>query len=140
MAIDNIYMDSRLSVYYMGTAFAYLVIGSVLFLVSLSNLLHLDFSYIFILWFFGFVMMMIFGLSYMFAPGLSHAKYADYRVVRAELAILNVGILLFLASEIAGLKAAALAGAVIIFAGILVHVYNMSYMFSKKGKVQRQQP
>jgi hypothetical protein len=122
----------------MGTAFAYLVIGSVLFLVSLSNLLHLDFSYIFILWFFGFVMMMIFGLSYMFAPGLSHAKYADYRVVRAELAILNVGILLFLASEIAGLKAAALAGAVIIFAGMLVHVYNMSCMFSKKGKVQHQ--
>ena len=78
--------------------------------------------------------------SYMFAPGLSHAKYADYRVVRAELAILNVGILLFLASEIAGLKVAALAGAVIIFAGMLVHVYNMSYMFSKKGKVQRQQP
>ena len=58
----------------MGTAFAYLVIGSVLFLVSLSNLLHLDFSYIFILWFFGFVMMMIFGLSYMSPVYVSGGK------------------------------------------------------------------
>ncbi|MGC8537542.1 MAG: hypothetical protein ACP5MZ_00975 [Candidatus Micrarchaeia archaeon] len=138
MNADNIHMDSKLSVYYMSAAFAYLVVGSVLFLISLSGFLPIRFDYIFIMWFFGFVMMMIFGLSYMFAPGLSHSGYANYKTVEAELIVLNFGILLFLGSELAGLKEVALFGAIAIFAGILIHVYNMSYMFSKKGRRIRQ--
>ncbi|MEM0149660.1 MAG: hypothetical protein QXW10_02070 [Candidatus Micrarchaeaceae archaeon] len=135
MTIDNIHMDSVLSVYFMGAAFLYLVVGTLLFVGSVSGLLKVGLGSVFMIWFFGFVMMMIFGLSYMFVPGLSHAKYADYRIIESEFVVLNVGMVSFFAGELARLNAVVIIGAVLILIGILIHTYDMAQMFSKRGKV-----
>ncbi|MEM3781650.1 MAG: hypothetical protein QXT43_01655 [Candidatus Micrarchaeaceae archaeon] len=139
MIPDNVHMDSRLVIYYMGAAFVYLAIGTLLFAVIVSGAVKSDVDSVFVLWFFGFVVMMVFGLSYMFAPGFSHARYADYRIVASEFAVLNAGIIVFFSGGALGINSIETAGATLMLFGVLVHAYNMLYMLSGKGAIGKLQ-
>ena len=130
--MDNIHADSRLALYYMASAFAYLLIGSIAFMLAYSAMAMISLDTVFMAWFFGFVMMMVFGLSYMFVPGFAHSQYANYKVVAIEYALLNIGIVAFMAFGFAGMQKEALYGAAIIFIGIAMHVYNMFVMFARR--------
>ncbi len=91
---------------------------------------------VFIGWFFGFVMMRVFGLSYMFVPGFAHARYASYKRVAIEYAFLNIGIVAFMAFGFASMHKEALYGAAIVFVGIAMHIYNMAAMLIRRRKQQ----
>ena len=130
--MDNIHADSRLALYYMASAFAYLLIGSIAFMLAYSAMAMISLDTVFMAWFFGFVMMMVFGLSYMFVPGFAHARYASYKMVAIEYAFLNIGIVSFMAFGFANMHKAALYGAAIVFVGILMHVYNMAAMLIRR--------
>ena len=126
--MDNIHANSILMPYFVASAFIYLLAGSIAFLLAYSGLASIELGTVFIGWFFGFVMMMVFGLSYMFVPGFTHARYASYKLVAIEYVFLNIGILAFMAFGFANMHMDALYGAVIVFVGIAIHIYNMAAM------------
>jgi hypothetical protein len=130
--MDNIHANSILVLCFIAAAFIYLLAGSIAFLLAYSGLASIELGTVFIGWFFGFVMMMVFGLSYMFVPGFAHARYASYKMVAIEYAFLNIGIVAFMAFGFANMHRGALYGAAIVFAGIAMHIYNMAAMLIRR--------
>ncbi|MCL5679915.1 MAG: cbb3-type cytochrome c oxidase subunit I [Candidatus Marsarchaeota archaeon] len=136
--MDNVSASSKLARLYMAVAFAYLLIGTVILALDLTGLISIQHDSVFILELYGFVTMMIFGLSYIFAPGLSHATFANYKSVAVEFAALNIGIILLFIS-MAGVvgafgKVFLPIGIILLIIGIMIHVANIWHiMVSGKG-------
>jgi len=144
--MDNVSASSKLARSYMAIAFAYLLIGTILLALDIIGLIPIKHDPIFILELYGFVTMMIFGLSYIFAPGLSHATFANYKSVAVELAAMNIGIILLFLSMVGLFGSTAtilmpLALALLVLA-ILIHVANIWHIMASgkniKPVVQKQ--
>ncbi len=80
---------------FIATSFAYLLAGLVIFLFNLLLNMNLQRDAIFVLWLFGFVAMIIFGLSYMFSAGLSRSTVLISSTVKKEYVLLNFGVITF---------------------------------------------
>ncbi|MCL5785923.1 MAG: hypothetical protein M1151_04540 [Candidatus Thermoplasmatota archaeon] len=115
---------------FIATGFLYLLVGLVLFLVSITGLVFIGRDAIFVLWLFGFVAMMIFGLSYMFASGLAKDSAIMKLTISKEYFMLNLGIVLFF-SGFSGLitkqygEPMALIGVVSIMVSVVLHLLNL---------------
>ena len=139
LLMDNVRGNSKMALIFMATSFAYLLFGTIALSLSLAGMLPLEHDPIFILILYGFVVMIIFGLSYMFAPGFSHAKFADYRLSAAEYLMLNAGVILMFYSFVAAHSAAgpnkisALASLLLIVAAVLLHATSIWRMLLPKG-------
>ncbi|MCL5434726.1 MAG: hypothetical protein M1559_03400 [Candidatus Marsarchaeota archaeon] len=137
--MDNIRGNSKMALVFMATSFAYLLFGTIVLSLSLAGVLPISHDSVFILILYGFVVMIIFGLSYMFAPGFSHTKFADYRVSAAEYLMLNAGVILLFYSFIAAStipgpqKITALAALVLIAASVLLHAASIWRILLPKG-------
>ena len=137
--MDNIRGNSKMALVFMATSFAYLLFGTIVLSLSLAGVLPISHDSVFILILYGFVVMIIFGLSYMFAPGFSHTKFVDYRVSAAEYLMLNAGVILLFYSFIAASiisepqKVAALAALVLIAASVLLHAASIWRILLPKG-------
>ena len=146
--MDNVSASSKLARSYMAIAFAYLLFGTIILALDLTGIISIKHDPIFILELYGFVTMMIFGLSYIFAPGLSHATFANYKSVAVELAAMNIGIILLFLSMIGLFGNAANIllpfGLALLFLAILIHVANiwriMTSGKSIKPVVQKKEP
>jgi hypothetical protein len=129
---DNISIGARMARIYIGLGFVYFLIGTVMLALSLANYVNINRDMIFILDLYGFVAMLIFGLSYIFAPGLSHSTYANYRVVEAEIVAMNIAIILIFLSgsnflgNISGVVLP--AGLVLLIIAVAVHAINIFRM------------
>ena len=139
-SLDNVAMNSKLALLFVKTAMAYLVAGSVLLFMSLTSIVPLGHDPIFIMELYGFVTMMIFGLSYIFIPGLSHSGFANYKLVEAEFALMNISVIALVVAMLQLIPAslskmvAPVAFAALLL-GILIHVVNIMRMVSKKNVV-----
>jgi len=126
---DNISMVARMARVYIGLGFIYFLIGTVLLALSLANYVNINRDMIFILDLYGFVTMLIFGLSYVFAPGLSHSTYANYRVVEVEIVAMNIAIILIFLSGsglLGNISVVALPiGLVLLVIAVVVHAINI---------------
>ena len=67
-------VDTALVIRFIATSFIYLFAGLIFLTLNIAGILDLNRDAIFILWLFGFVAMIVFGLSYMFASGLISGK------------------------------------------------------------------
>ena len=146
--MDNVSASSKLARSYMAIAFAYLLIGTILLALDLTGVILIKHDPIFILELYGFVTMMIFGLSYIFAPGLSHATFANYKSVAVELAAMNIGIILLFLSMIGLFGSATTAllplGLALLVLAILIHVANIWHIMASgksiKPVIQKKEP
>lgn len=137
---DNVAMNSRLALLFVKTAMLYLIIGSVLLFLSITSIVPLSHDPIFIMELYGFVVMMIFGLSYIFIPGLSHSHFANYRFIEAEFVLLNTGIVFLVIPllQLIPIQIAKIIAPIAFFAlllGILIHVVNIIRMIPKKNVI-----
>lgn len=74
----------------------------------------------------GFVTQMIFGIAYHVLPTLSRGAIYSYRIGYVHYALVNVGVLLMTTGFWFDLTTVVRpAGALILFAGILVFIYNI---------------
>ncbi len=133
---DNIHLDSLFIVNFIWLSFIYLLLGSLILYTIVMFGLKVSYGAIFLLWFFGFVTNIIFGLSYMFVPGLTHSKYAAYNTIRIELYIFNIGIMVFFISEIMKYIITEQLGLALIIIAILIHTVNILNMvlYQKRNK------
>ena len=78
---------------YVVTGFIYLVFGTLLLPLNLLGMLIFDRDAIFLIWFFGFVVLMVFGIPYAFIPGFSRSKFVNPNLGYTEYILLNIGII-----------------------------------------------
>lgn len=130
---------------FIATSFIYLLSGLLMLTLNFLGVLNLNRDAIFILWLFGFVAMIVFGLSYMFSSGLARSSALINRTVSKEYLLLNFGVVSFFAGfsgalpEIVG-KPLALTGLIAVTISVSVHLVNIVIISKprKAIKVERQ--
>ena len=125
--MDNVAGTSKMARLYIATGFLYFVIGTILLALSLSRVLPISHDPIFILLLYGFVTQLIFGISYIFVPGVARHSVASYKTIIAEYILLNAGVIAFEGVALTGQKDALvlIMGLAALIIAILVHAINM---------------
>ena len=127
--MDNLKATNRMVRLFIATGFVYLIIATVLLALNINGIIKLDNDPIFMLALYGFVTQVIFGVSYIFVPGVSHTRYASYKSNAVEYTLLNAGIITLIFSMlILGSGTLALAGASALILSVLIHAANMWYI------------
>jgi hypothetical protein len=125
--MDNVVATSKMVRLYIATGFLYFVIGTILLAFSLSGAVAVSRDPVFILLLYGFVTQLIFGISYIFVPGVSRHSGANYKVIAVEYVLLNAGIIAFEGIALTGQKDAAviLGGLMAMIVAVLLHAVNI---------------
>ena len=126
---------------FIATSFLYLFVGLLIFAVDFTGFWYIDHDAIDMLWLFGFVVMIVFGLSYMFTSGLARNSGFISNTVSTEYILLNAGIIIFfigytdLISTVIYSYLSA-SGIILIMIAVLLHIMNLLLI----GKSQRDRP
>ncbi|MCL5420067.1 MAG: hypothetical protein M1354_04295 [Candidatus Marsarchaeota archaeon] len=125
--MDNVAATSKMVRLYIATGFLYFIIGTILLAFSLSGAVAISRDPIFILLLYGFVTQLIFGVSYIFVPGVSRHGGASYKAIIAEYILLNAGIIVFESVALTGQKDVVLllAGLAALIIAVLMHATNI---------------
>lgn len=83
----------RLSLKYVKTSLIYLVLGGTLLLLTIAHVLPFEMSAFYFMQLYGFVAMMIFGLSYLFVPSFAHSFLHSLRLAKAQFWVMNIGVI-----------------------------------------------
>jgi len=83
----------RLSLKYVKASLLYLAGGVTLLLLTFSHVIPFDLSGFYFMQLYGFVAMMIFGLSYLFVPSFAHSFLHSMRLARLQLWLMNIGVI-----------------------------------------------
>ena len=121
----------QFSLKYVKASLAYLAVGGTLLLLVFSHLLSFDLMAFYFMQLYGFVAMMIFGLSYLFVPSFSHAFLHSMRLARLQFWLMNVGVI-GMTTAFSGLlpynpdiKFAYVGFLLILVCALYIHVYNL---------------
>lgn len=125
--MDNVAATSKMARIYIATGFLYFVAGTILLAFSMSGIVSVSRDPIFILLLYGFVTQLIFGVSYIFVPGVSRHSGTGYKSIVAEYILLNAGILAFESVALTNNKedVVLIAGLVVLIAAVLLHAVNI---------------
>ncbi len=123
-------VDTALVIRFIATSFIYLFAGLVFLTLSIAGIMNLTRDAIFILWLFGFVAMIVFGLSYMFASGLTRSSAFINSTVSKEYILLNIGVVAFFTGFSGSVslsvgKPLAITGLIAIMISVAFHLVNM---------------
>jgi len=83
----------RLSLRYVKASLLYLVAGGTLMLLSFSRLLPFEMTAFYFMQLYGFVAMMVFGLSYLFVPSFAHGFLHSLKMANLQFWLMNIGFL-----------------------------------------------
>jgi hypothetical protein len=83
----------QLSLKYVKASLLYLTAGATLMLLSLSHVLAFEMTAFYFMQLYGFVAMMIFGLSYLFVPSFAHAFLHSLRIAKMQFWLMNLGVI-----------------------------------------------
>ncbi len=116
----------RLNLMFTSMAFFYLLIGLLIMLFDVFVRFKISQDSIYILWLFGFVGSMIFGITNIMIPSYASRKEFSKSVVTSELILLNLGIITsFIGYN--GISAALLfpLGIVLLIFAVLIHIFDL---------------
>jgi cbb3-type cytochrome oxidase subunit 1 len=102
----------QLSLRYVKASLLYLVAGASLMLLTFSHILAFEMTAFYFMQLYGFVAMMIFGLSYLFVPSFAHAFLHSLRLARLQFWLMNAGVI----------------GLTISFSGLLPYTSNLTVL------------
>ena len=121
----------QLSLRYVKASLLYLVVGGSLLLATFSHVLAFEMTAFYFMQLYGFVAMMIFGLSYLFVPSFSHAFLHSLRLAKLQFWLMNLGVI-GLAVSFSGLlpytenlKLITVGSLGILVFALCLHAYNL---------------
>ncbi len=82
----------QLSLKYVKASLTYLIGGGTLLLLTFAHVLPFSVTAFYFMQLYGFVAMMIFGLSYLFVPPFAHSFLYSLRLAKVQFWFMNVGI------------------------------------------------
>ncbi len=83
----------RLSLNYVKASLIYLAAGGTLLLLTFAHFIPFDMTAFYFMQLYGFVAMMIFGLSYLFVPSFAHAFLHSLHLAKIQFWLMNIGII-----------------------------------------------
>ena len=83
----------QLSLKYVKASLIYLVAGGTLLLLTFSRIVSFEMTAFYFMQLYGFVAMMIFGLSYLFVPSFAHAFLHSLRLAKMQFWLMNIGVI-----------------------------------------------
>ena len=83
----------QLSLKYVKASLIYLVAGGTLLLLTFGQILSFEMTAFYFMQLYGFVAMMIFGLSYLFVPSFAHAFLHSLRLAKTQFWLMNIGVI-----------------------------------------------
>jgi cbb3-type cytochrome oxidase subunit 1 len=121
----------QLSLKYVKASITYLAAGGTLLLLTFLHVIPFDLTAFYFMQLYGFVAMMIFGLSYLFVPSFAHAFLHSLRLARLQFWLMNIGVI-GMAAVFSGLipydpnmRYATVGFLLILVLGLYIHVYNL---------------
>ena len=127
--MDNLAATNRMVRLFIVTGFIYLIGATILLTLNINSIIKVGNDPIFMLALYGFVTQVIFGVSYIFVPGVSHTRYASYKSAVVEYALLNIGIIILVSSVfLTRFDVLAAAGAIALVLSVFIHAVNIWYI------------
>jgi hypothetical protein len=102
----------QLSLRYVKASLIYLAVGGTLLLLTFAHVLPFEMTAFYFMQLYGFVAMMIFGLSYLFVPSFAHAFLHSLRLAKTQFWLMNLGII----------------GMTVSFSGLIPYDPNITYL------------
>ena len=102
----------RLSLRYVKASLVYLVVGGSLLLATFTHAIAFEMSAFYFMQLYGFVAMMIFGLSYLFVPSFSHAFLHSLKLAKLQFWLMNLGVI----------------GLTVSFSGLMPYTENLKFI------------
>ena len=121
----------QLSLRYVKASLVYLVVGGSLLLTTFTHVIAIEMTAFFFMQLYGFVAMMIFGLSYLFVPAFSHAFLHSLKLAKLQFWLMNAGVVTMSVSfsglipYTASLKFLTIGSLAILVLALYVHAYNL---------------
>jgi len=110
----------QLSLKYVKASLLYLVVGASMMLLSFLRIIPFDMTAFYFMQLYGFVAMMIFGLSYLFVPAFAHTFLHSLKLAKAQFWLMNIGVIALTTS----------------FSGILPFAWNTRYLVTGSLTIQ----
>lgn len=121
----------RLSLKYVKASLVYLAAGGTLLLATFVHVMPFDMTAFYFMQLYGFVAMMIFGLSYLFVPSFAHGFLYSLRLAKSQFWLMNAGIIGMTVS-FSGLlpygldiRFLVIGSLILLVAALYMHVYNL---------------
>lgn len=83
----------QLSLRYVKASLLYLLAGATLMLLTFTRVLQFEMTAFYFMQLYGFVAMMVFGLSYLFVPSFAHAFLHSLRLAKVQFWLMNIGVI-----------------------------------------------
>jgi hypothetical protein len=83
----------QLSLKYVKASLLYLLAGGTLLLLTITHVIAFEMTAFYFMQLYGFVAMMIFGLSYLFVPSFAHAFLHSLRIAKLQFWLMNIGVI-----------------------------------------------
>jgi len=121
----------QLSLRYVKASLIYLTAGGTLLLLTFAHVLPFEMTAFYFMQLYGFVAMMIFGLSYLFVPSFAHAFLHSLRLAKTQFWLMNLGIIGMSASfsglipYSSNITYAVVSSLIILVLALYLHAYNL---------------
>ncbi|MEM3676473.1 MAG: hypothetical protein QXV22_05390, partial [Thermoplasmataceae archaeon] len=116
----------KLNTKYFTQAFLYLIAGTVLMMVRGLGVVSISFDSISLVWFFGFVLSMVFGITNIMVPSYSGSTEFSLPVVETEILLLDIAVpLLFISLNVPILRFLFIPAMVVLFGSMIIHIYDI---------------
>ncbi len=133
--IDNAKAANIIARTFMATGFTYFLISTILLALNITTIISVRNDPIFIMDLYGFVTFLIFGLSYIFLPGLSRSRFANYKTMILEYLLMNFGVIALVVPLLTGIfRHIIIIGAISLVLGVVMHFINIWSMLILKTK------
>lgn len=83
----------QLSLKYIKASLIYLIAGATLMLLTFTRVLAFEMIAFYFMQLYGFVAMMIFGLSYLFVPSFAHSFLYSFKLAKLQFWMMNIGVI-----------------------------------------------
>ena len=110
----------QLSLKYVKASLIYLVAGATLMLLTFAHVLVFEMTAFYFMQLYGFVAMMIFGLSYLFVPSFAHSFLYSFKLAKLQFWLMNIGII----------------GLTVSFSGLLPYSPDIKYLVIASLSIQ----
>jgi len=110
----------QLSLKYVKASLIYLVAGATLMLLTFAHVLVFEMTAFYFMQLYGFVAMMIFGLSYLFVPSFAHSFLYSFKLAKLQFWLMNIGVI----------------GLTVSFSGLLPYSPDIKYLVIASLSIQ----
>ena len=121
---------------YISQAFIYLLAGTILFFLRGAVSVPVSSESISVIWLFGFVTSMIFGITNIMVPSYAMCIPFSINVVKAEIFFLDIAIILLsVAMNVSALRVLFVPAVLVLILSILIHTYDLMSVSRRPKKI-----